>query len=119
MVIAMLKTCRYKIGIIFSILLLLTTLSCSKEQQAQKTPDMRFLLVQGDVIVTSASGDTKNAATGELSEIKCDTVLLAMGMKERWKLVDELRHSAPESNVHIVGDCRNVGTIAEAVNQAF
>ena len=65
MVIAMLKTCRYKIGIIFSILLLLTTLSCSKEQQAQKTPDMRFLLVQGDVVVTSTSGDTKNAATGD------------------------------------------------------
>ena len=62
---------------------------------------------------------TKNASTGELSEIECDTVLLAMGMRERWALVDELRHSAPESNVHIIGDCRNVATIAEAVNQAF
>jgi len=62
---------------------------------------------------------TKDMATGEHGEIECDTVLLAMGMKERWTLVDELRHSAPESNVHIIGDCRNVGTIAEAVNQAF
>ncbi|NLT13000.1 MAG: FAD-dependent oxidoreductase [Clostridiales bacterium] len=62
---------------------------------------------------------TKNMATGELSQLQCDTVLLAIGMKERWALVDELRHSAPESNVHIVGDCRKVGTISEAVNQAF
>ena len=61
----------------------------------------------------------KNMATGELSEILCDNVLLAMGLKERWELVDELRRCAPESNVHFVGDCRNVATISEAVNQAF
>ena len=62
---------------------------------------------------------TKNMATGELSEISCDTVLLAVGMKARWDLVEDLRRSAPETGVHIVGDCRNVATIAEAVNQAF
>jgi len=61
----------------------------------------------------------KNMATGELSEIPCDTVLLAIGMKERWTIVDELRRCAPEGNVHIVGDCRNVATISEAINQAF
>ncbi|MDR1298831.1 MAG: NAD(P)/FAD-dependent oxidoreductase [Oscillospiraceae bacterium] len=59
------------------------------------------------------------AESGETAEIPCDTVLLAVGLKERWALVEQLRHSAPESNVHIVGDCRKVGTIAEAVNQAF
>jgi NADPH-dependent 2,4-dienoyl-CoA reductase/sulfur reductase-like enzyme len=62
---------------------------------------------------------TRNMVTGKLSELPCDTVLLAVGMKERWALVDELRRSAPESNIHIVGDCRKVGTISEAVNQAF
>jgi hypothetical protein len=40
-------------------------------------------------------------------------------MKERWDLVEELRHCAPESSVHIIGDCRKVGTISDAVNQAF
>lgn len=60
-----------------------------------------------------------DTATGVTRELECDTVLLAMGMRERWALVEELRHCAPESNVAIVGDCRNVGTIAEAVNQAF
>ncbi|MCL2125938.1 MAG: FAD-dependent oxidoreductase [Oscillospiraceae bacterium] len=61
----------------------------------------------------------KNQITGELSEMPCDTVLLAMGMQERWRMVDDLRRCAPESNVHIVGDCRNIATIAEAINQAF
>ncbi len=61
----------------------------------------------------------KDVATGELHELPCDTVLLSMGMRERWALVEQLRHCAPESNVAIVGDCRKVGTIAEAVNQAF
>ena len=62
---------------------------------------------------------TRNMQTGELSEMPCDTVLLAVGMKERWDIVEELRRSAPETGVHIVGDCRNVATISEAVNQAF
>jgi 2,4-dienoyl-CoA reductase-like NADH-dependent reductase (Old Yellow Enzyme family)/thioredoxin reductase len=61
----------------------------------------------------------KNMETGELSDFPCENVLLAIGMKERYALVDELRHCAPETSVHIVGDCRKVGTIAEAVNQAF
>jgi 2,4-dienoyl-CoA reductase-like NADH-dependent reductase (Old Yellow Enzyme family)/thioredoxin reductase len=61
----------------------------------------------------------KDMATGELKVLPCDSVLLAMGMRERWPLVEALRHCAPESNVAIVGDCRKVGTIAEAVNQAF
>jgi 2,4-dienoyl-CoA reductase-like NADH-dependent reductase (Old Yellow Enzyme family)/thioredoxin reductase len=61
----------------------------------------------------------KNPATGELKELRCDTVLLAMGMRERWGIAEELRRCAFESGVAIVGDCRKVGTIAEAVNQAF
>jgi NADPH-dependent 2,4-dienoyl-CoA reductase/sulfur reductase-like enzyme len=61
----------------------------------------------------------KDAKTGETREIACDTVLLSMGVRERFQLVDELRHCAPESNVAIVGDCRKAATIAEAVNQAF
>jgi 2,4-dienoyl-CoA reductase-like NADH-dependent reductase (Old Yellow Enzyme family) len=61
----------------------------------------------------------KDVKTGETREIACDTVLLSMGVRERFQLVDELRHCAPESSVAIVGDCRKAATIAEAVNQAF
>ncbi|MCR4771194.1 MAG: FAD-dependent oxidoreductase, partial [Oscillospiraceae bacterium] len=62
----------------------------------------------------------KDAKSGAVSEIPCDTVLLAMGIRPRLALVDELRHSCPETSVAIVGDCNNkAGTISEAVNQAF
>ena len=62
----------------------------------------------------------KNVKTGEVKEIKADTVLLAMGIKPRFDVVDALRHSCPETSVAIVGDCNNkAGTISEAVNQAF
>ena len=62
----------------------------------------------------------ENTETGEILEIKADTVLLAMGLKPRLDLVDALRHSCPETSVAIVGDCNNkAGSIAEAVNQAF
>ena len=62
----------------------------------------------------------KDVKSGELKELKADTVLLAMGIRPQFELVDELRHSCPETNVAIVGDCNNkAGTISEAVNQAF
>ena len=56
---------------------------------------------------------------GETIEYPCDTVLLAMGMLSNTHKVAELRHSAPETSVHIVGDVRKVGTICTAVNEAF
>ena len=62
----------------------------------------------------------KDLKTGEISEIPCDTVLLAMGIKPRFDVVDSLRHCAPETSVAIIGDCNNkAATISEAVNQAF
>ena len=62
----------------------------------------------------------RDSKTGESYEIPCDTVLLAMGIKPRFDVVDELRHCVPETSVAIVGDCNNkAGAIAEAVNQAF
>ena len=62
----------------------------------------------------------RDVRTGETKQIEADTVLLAMGIRPRLALVDELRHSCPETSVAIVGDCNNkAGTIAEAVNQAF
>ena len=62
----------------------------------------------------------KDIKSGELKEIKADTVLLAMGIRPNFELVDELRHSCAETSVAIVGDCNNkAGSISEAVNQAF
>ncbi|MBR2843535.1 MAG: FAD-dependent oxidoreductase [Lachnospiraceae bacterium] len=62
----------------------------------------------------------KDVKSGELKEIKADTVLLAMGIRPNFELVDELRHSCAETSVAIVGDCNNkADSISEAVNQAF
>lgn len=56
---------------------------------------------------------------GETVEYPCDTVLLAMGMLSNTAKAEEIRHCAPETSVHIVGDVRKVGTICTAVNEAF
>ena len=58
-------------------------------------------------------------ADGRNLEIKADTVLLAVGMKPRSELVEQLRHCAPEGSVYIVGDAKDVGRITEATNGGF
>lgn len=61
----------------------------------------------------------QNMETNAMEEIPCDTVLLAMGMVPLHDTVEALRHCAPETDVHIVGDAKQAATIAQAVNQAF
>lgn len=61
----------------------------------------------------------KDTSSGNAVEFEADTVLLAMGMRSLKAKAEELRHCAPETDVHIVGDVRKVGTIATAVNEAF
>jgi 2,4-dienoyl-CoA reductase-like NADH-dependent reductase (Old Yellow Enzyme family)/thioredoxin reductase len=57
---------------------------------------------------------------GKTFEIEADTVLLAMGMKINTKLIDELRHCAPETECYIVGDAKKIGgNLSAAVNGAF
>ena len=51
----------------------------------------------------------KDLVTGELVEYPCDTVLLSLGMVPLHDVVDSLRHSAPETEVFIVGDALRRG----------
>jgi 2,4-dienoyl-CoA reductase-like NADH-dependent reductase (Old Yellow Enzyme family)/NADPH-dependent 2,4-dienoyl-CoA reductase/sulfur reductase-like enzyme len=60
-----------------------------------------------------------DAATAENIELPADTVLLAVGMSARCDVADSLRRSAPETEVFVVGDAAEVGTIATAVRSAF
>ncbi|MDR2356259.1 MAG: NAD(P)/FAD-dependent oxidoreductase [Clostridiales Family XIII bacterium] len=60
----------------------------------------------------------RNAA-GEEIEIEADSVLLAMGMRPRYELVEELRHCAPETEVFVVGDAKVAGNISGATNAGF
>jgi 2,4-dienoyl-CoA reductase-like NADH-dependent reductase (Old Yellow Enzyme family)/NADPH-dependent 2,4-dienoyl-CoA reductase/sulfur reductase-like enzyme len=60
-----------------------------------------------------------DTARSEKIELPADTVLLAVGMAARHDIADALRRSAPETEVFIVGDAAEVGTIATAVRSAF
>ncbi len=61
----------------------------------------------------------KDLVTGTLTEYPCDTVLLSLGMVPLHDVVDSLRHSAPETEVFIVGDALDVGNISTATNGGF
>jgi 2,4-dienoyl-CoA reductase-like NADH-dependent reductase (Old Yellow Enzyme family)/NADPH-dependent 2,4-dienoyl-CoA reductase/sulfur reductase-like enzyme len=60
-----------------------------------------------------------NPATSHKMEFPADTVLLAVGMAARRDIADSLRRCAPQTEVFVVGDAAEVGTIAGAVRSAF
>ncbi|HZJ68393.1 MAG TPA: NADH:flavin oxidoreductase, partial [Candidatus Eisenbacteria bacterium] len=49
--------------------------------------------------------------------IEADTVVLALGVTPRRKLVDEFRKEFP--NAHVIGDANNSGSIQEAIHDGF
>jgi hypothetical protein len=61
----------------------------------------------------------RNMKTSEKIKFPADTVLLAAGMTAKHDVADALRRSAPETEVFIVGDASEVGTIASAIRSAF
>jgi 2,4-dienoyl-CoA reductase-like NADH-dependent reductase (Old Yellow Enzyme family)/thioredoxin reductase len=69
--------------------------------------------------VTDNTVVCRNTKSGERSEFPADTVLLAVGMSARQDVADSLRRCAPETEVFIVGDAAEVGTIATAIRSAF
>jgi 2,4-dienoyl-CoA reductase-like NADH-dependent reductase (Old Yellow Enzyme family)/thioredoxin reductase len=69
--------------------------------------------------VTDTAVVCRNMKTSEKIEFPADTVLLATGMTAKQDVVDALRRSAPETEVFVVGDGSEVGTIALAIQSAF
>jgi NADPH-dependent 2,4-dienoyl-CoA reductase/sulfur reductase-like enzyme len=61
----------------------------------------------------------KDTCTSEAKEIPADRVLLALGVSPRYDAADSLRRSTPETEVYIVGDAINPGTVGPAVMSAF
>jgi 2,4-dienoyl-CoA reductase-like NADH-dependent reductase (Old Yellow Enzyme family)/thioredoxin reductase len=57
--------------------------------------------------------------SGETALVKADTVLLAAGMRPLYSEGQSFRHSAPETDVFLVGDCVDPGDIRSAVRSAF
>ncbi len=60
-----------------------------------------------------------NVETSEKMEIPADTVLLALGMLSKRDEANELRRSAPETEVFVVGDAIKPGLVGPAVMSAF
>ena len=72
------------------------------------------------IVEVTDKGIIAKGPDGKTFEIEADTVLLAMGMKINSKLIDELRHCAPETECYIVGDAKKIGgNLSAAVNGAF
>lgn len=69
--------------------------------------------ITNDKVVCS---DTR---TGERIELPADTVLLALGMSPKHDIADALRRCAPETEVFVVGDAAEVGTVATTIRSAF
>ena len=61
----------------------------------------------------------RNSSTGYMVEFPADTVLIAVGIKPLRAVAESMRRCAPETEVRIVGDAEEVGTISTAVNTAF
>jgi pyruvate/2-oxoglutarate dehydrogenase complex dihydrolipoamide dehydrogenase (E3) component len=56
---------------------------------------------------------------GELTFLKADTVVIAVGVKQENGLVKDLKETAPELNVHVIGDCYDPRTALEAIHEGF
>jgi NADPH-dependent 2,4-dienoyl-CoA reductase/sulfur reductase-like enzyme len=69
--------------------------------------------------VTDKTAVCRNMKTSEKIKFPADTVLLAAGMTAKQDVAGALRRSAPETEVFIVGDAFEVGTIASAIRSAF
>ena len=54
---------------------------------------------------------------GEEFVIEADTVVCALGFRPKWQQVDALCEQVDES--YIIGDCRNVGQIYQAISQGY
>lgn len=57
--------------------------------------------------------------TGAIEEHECDTVLISTGLVARKKVVEELRHLLPETEVYIVGDAKQPRSLGEAIHDGF
>jgi NADPH-dependent 2,4-dienoyl-CoA reductase/sulfur reductase-like enzyme len=72
------------------------------------------------LVEVTDTGIVAKGSDGKTFAIEADTVLLAMGLRPQYDLIEELRHAAPETDCYIVGDAKKVGgNISAAVNGAF
>lgn len=100
---------------------LFMTSSGTMQDLLEKVEQLKIPIINSAKLKTINDHDIEfeDLITGELKKIPADTVLMAVGMLPRIAQVDALRYSTPATETFVVGDAVEVGTIAEAVNNAF
>ncbi len=77
-------------------------------------------LYNSKMIAVSEAGVTyEDLLDGTEKMIEADTVLLAVGMKPQSDYGNSFRHCCPETELFLIGDCREVGEIRDATRSAF
>ena len=71
--------------------------------------DIPVLLGHRLAEITDEAVLCENVKTGEQRSLPADTVLLALGVKPRHAEADALRHSCPETDAYLIGDCLYAG----------
>jgi 2-enoate reductase len=83
----------------------------------------RLIPFQEIDVITNAKVDSyrngilKMVKNGEVKEIECDNVILAVGYKEKADLYHELEFEVPE--IYLLGDARRVSNIMYGIWDAF
>ena len=100
----------------------------SEQDQTVNFVDMSMLLElldeqgirvrKGVVLESVADGVVRTVdQVGAAGEIATDTVVLALNLRPRLELIDQLKDLAPE--VHVVGDCKAPRALFAAVHEGF
>jgi 2,4-dienoyl-CoA reductase-like NADH-dependent reductase (Old Yellow Enzyme family)/NADPH-dependent 2,4-dienoyl-CoA reductase/sulfur reductase-like enzyme len=91
-----------------------------RQSLASILSDMKIEVQWGTALSEVTDTGVTVTKDGKSKKIKADTVLLAMGVKPRAAVAESLRHCAPETEVFVVGDAKQVGgNVSFAVNGAF
>ncbi|ORU00208.1 NADH:flavin oxidoreductase/NADH oxidase [Anaerovibrio sp. JC8] len=73
----------------------------------------KLLFIDGNNITV------ENMSSGEKIQIEADSVVLALGVRPRKKIFDELKEAFPEAEIRAVGDARRGGRIGDAIRDGF
>jgi pyruvate/2-oxoglutarate dehydrogenase complex dihydrolipoamide dehydrogenase (E3) component len=73
---------------------------------------------KGVALQSVASGGVRTVdGVGATGEIAADTVVLALDLRPRFEVIDQLKDLAPE--VYVVGDCKAPRALFAAVHEGF
>lgn len=61
----------------------------------------------------------ENMSSGEEVQIEVDSVVLALGVRPRNQIYDDMKQAFPDITIRSVGDARRGGRIGDAIRDGF